>query len=74
MDQTKLKELIQLIDLHLDECDHTYTPTICLMKDTEKGKAQLKEKILERVLEKGISVGNAVNEIEKEFNPNLNND
>ncbi len=72
--ENKIKELKHLIDIHLAECDHTYTPTICLMKDTPEGLASLKDVILERCLEKVISVGQAVNEIEKEFNPNLNND
>lgn len=74
MDPAKLEELKQLISAHLNECDYTYTPTICQMKDTPKGKEQLEEKILSLILAKGCSVGQAVNEIEKEFNPNLIND
>jgi hypothetical protein len=72
--QAQLDELNQLIDVHLNQCDHTYTPTICQMKDTPEGKAQVHKKVLSLCLAKGISVGQAVNEIEKEFNPNLNND
>lgn len=71
---TQLKELKQLIHAHLNECDFILTPTICEMKDTDKGKAELEEKILKRILERGITVGQAVNEIEREYNPNLIND
>ena len=72
--QKELAELDQLIDMHLNQCDYTYTPTVCQMKDTPEGKAQVKKNILQRILDKGISVGQAVGEIEKEFNPNLIND
>jgi hypothetical protein len=44
------------------------------MKTTPEGKLKLEDKILKHILERGVTVGQAVNEIEKEFNPNLNND
>jgi hypothetical protein len=72
--QNKLKELKQLIHIHLEECDTITTPTICEMKTTPEGKLKLEDKILKHILERGVTVGQAVNEIEKEFNPNLNND
>ena len=70
----KLKELKQLIHSHLQQCDKILTPTICEMKDTPSGKSELEEMILSRILERGITVGQAINEIEKEYNPNLIND
>lgn len=70
----KLKELKDLIHSHLNACDKILTPTICEMKDTPEGKASLEEMILKRILERGITVGQAINEIEKEYNPNLIND
>lgn len=70
----QLKELKQLIHAHLNECDNILTPTICEMKETEKGKKELEQRILEVIIKRGLTVGQAVNEIEREYNPNLIND
>jgi len=70
----KLKELKNLIHSHLNVCDKILTPTICEMKDSPEGKAELEQMILTRILERGITVGQAINDIEKEYNSNLIND
>ena len=76
MDTTQIKltrqinELKQLIETDINNCDVTYTPTICQMKDTPEGKKQLAETILKRCMETGVTVQTAINDIEKEYNPN----
>lgn len=70
----KIAELQALINSYLNECDTILTPTICQMKATPEGRKQIEESIISRIVQKGITVGQAINEIEREYNPNLIND
>lgn len=70
----KLNELKTLIHSHLNNCDAILHPEICKMKATPEGFAQLEKEILERCVDSGKTVGQVMNEIEKEYNPNLADD
>jgi hypothetical protein len=70
----KLKELEQLINNQLSNCNSLMHPTVCQMKQNEKAYKELYSDILQRCVKKGISVNQAINEIEKEYNPNINTD
>jgi len=70
----KLKELEQLINNQLNNCNSLLHPTICQMKNNESSYKELFEYILSRCVKRGISVNQAINEIEKEYNPNINTD
>lgn len=70
----RIEELKRLIESQLSNCNSLLHPTICQMKGNESSYKELFNDILQRCIKRGISVNNAINELEKEYNPNINTD
>jgi len=70
----KVEELKELIGIELDLCDDNITPYVCSI-DTPENRAYLINDIFMRVINgQATSVAGAIEDIEKEFNPNRIND
>jgi len=68
---TKLDELKNQIKQQLDLCDSTETPTICAIKETPNGYADIEKMVIEKVLYgPDPSIANAIVEIENTYNIN----
>jgi len=70
-----LQELKDMIKLELDECEPHVTPWVCAHNTPENYK-NLERSILDRVLKSNgnTSVSTAIDDIEREYNPNMLND
>lgn len=73
-----IKELIKKVreaaETELSFCNKVDTPTVCAMIATSKGKEQIIDLIVEYVGNNGMSISEAINFIERENNPRLNNE
>lgn len=70
----KLDELKKSIKQQLDLCDAVDTPTICAIKQTAEGFADLEKMIIEKVLySDDTSIANAIVDIENTYNINSAN-
>lgn len=68
---SKLDQLKDQIKQQLDLCDSTETPTICAIKDTAHGYADIEKMVIEKVLYgPDPSIANAIVEIENTYNIN----
>lgn len=70
----RLEELKILIENQLSNCNSLLHPIVCQMKNNKSSHQELFSDILQRCTKRGISVNQAINEIEKEYNPNINTD
>ena len=70
MAQDKMNRLKELIAIELDDCNDVDWPYVCNMAANPKTRAQVEAMIIEQVKAFGISVGEALERIERAFNPN----
>ncbi len=69
-----IEELKEMIKLELDVCDPEVTPYVCSVNTPENYK-NLEKSILDRVLNsEDTTIAGAIEDIEREFNPNRIND
>jgi hypothetical protein len=68
--EQKLVRLKELIAIELDNCKNLDWPYVCHMKLTAEGRKSLEEMIIEQCRASGISVGQALDRIERAYNPN----
>lgn len=68
--EDKIKRLKELIAIKLDHCDKLDWPYICHMNSTEHGRKELEEMIIQQCAASGCAVGEALDRIERAFNPN----
>ncbi len=69
-----LDQLKKQVKEQLDLCDGSETPTICQIKQTPAGYADLEKLIIDKVLYgNDISIAAAIVEIENEYNINSAN-
>jgi hypothetical protein len=66
----KIQKLKELIAIELDSCSKEDWPYICNITSTPEGKKSIEAKIIEQCSANGISVGQAMDRIERAFNPN----
>jgi hypothetical protein len=66
----KVKRLKELIAIELESCKEGDWPYICHMKGTPEGYKAIEEMVLEQCRKAGIPVGQALDRIERAFNPN----
>lgn len=64
---TRLKELIAI---ELDHCNKVDWPYVCNMTGTPEGKKQVEDMIIKQCTTSGITVGQALEKIERAYNPN----
>lgn len=74
-EENLLEQLKDMIKSELDECDPSITPYVC-SRNTPENYKNLEKSILDRVLKADgeTSVSQAIDDIEREFNPNSLND
>ena len=63
-------ELLSAIQLHLDLCDATETPTLCSMMNDKEGKEKVIKMVTDRVLIQKMEIPEAITSIEVEFDRN----
>tara|TARA_Y100001937_G_scaffold33967_3_gene48466 strand:- start:568 stop:801 length:234 start_codon:yes stop_codon:yes gene_type:complete len=68
MDKKLIKELRELIDLYLKDCeDSGIYPTICNLKSDKNGKAKIYEMVLKICLTQDFTIGEAIAHIESSY-------
>jgi hypothetical protein len=70
MEDPKIVKLKELIAVSLDHCNKTDWPYVCHMAADPATRKQLEEMVIEQVKSSGIAVGQALERIERSFNPN----
>ena len=68
--EAQMKRLKELIAIELDNCKKLDWPYVCHMKETPEGRKAIEEMIIEQAKISGISVGQALDRIERAYNPN----
>jgi hypothetical protein len=68
--EQKMARLKELIAIELDSCNKLDWPYVCHMKDSKDGRKEIENMIIEQVKASGISVGQALDRIERAYNPN----
>lgn len=68
--EQQLARLNELIDIELDSCNKLDWPYVCHMKESKDGKEEIRKMIIEQCKASGISVGQALDRIERAYNPN----
>jgi hypothetical protein len=66
----KMARLKELIAIELDSCNKTDWPYVCHMAASPETRLQVEDMIIEQVRISGISVGQALERIERAYNPN----
>ena len=68
MDKILLKELRDLIDKYLVDCETSgIYPTICNLKSDKNGKAKIYEMVLKLCLTEKFTIGEALAQIESSY-------
>lgn len=70
MAQDKIERLKELIAIELDSCSKEDWPYVCNMTSNPEGRKAVTEKIIEQCKTSGITVGQALDRIERAYNPN----
>lgn len=70
MTDEQQKKIKDLIDLFIENCDAYDYPHVCNMASNEETKPELEDMILKQIKASGISVGDAIDRIERAYNPN----
>jgi len=68
----KMDQLRALIKTELDLCDATSTPYVCALK--AKNYEKVESMIIDKVAKEGHSVNTAITALEREYNPDYDND
>lgn len=66
----KMARLKELIAIELDSCNKVDWPYVCHMAEDPGTRKQVEEMIIEQVRISGVSVGQALERIERAYNPN----
>lgn len=66
----QLKRLRELIAIELDNCSKEDWPYLCSMANTPEGKKSIEDKVIQQCSTSGIPVGQALDRIERMYNPN----
>ena len=70
----KITRLKELIAIEVDSCNKTDWPYVCHMAADPETKKQVENMIIEQASQSGISVGQALERIERAYNPNIMED
>jgi hypothetical protein len=70
----KMTRLKELIEIELDHCNKTDWPYVCHMAADPETKKQVINMVIEQASQSGISVGQALERIERAYNPNIMED
>jgi predicted metal-binding protein len=70
MAQDKMVRLKELIAIELDSCNKTDWPYVCHMAADTNTRKEIEAMIIEQVQASGIGVGQALERIERAYNPN----
>jgi hypothetical protein len=65
-----MARLKELIAIELDSCSKEDWPYVCNITSTPEGRKDIQEKIIEQCKTSGITVGQALDRIERAYNPN----
>ena len=65
-----MERLKELIAIELDDCSKEDWPYVCSITASREGRQGIEEKIIEQCKTSGITVGQALDRIERAFNPN----
>ena len=68
--KAQLDRLKELIAIKLDRCDKLQWAYVCHMASTPEGKKSLEDMIIQQCSISGCSVGEALDRIERAYNPN----
>lgn len=74
MAQDKMVRLKELIAIELDSCNKTDWPYVCHMASDPATRKQVEEMIIQQCVQSGASVGQALERIERAYNPNMKED
>lgn len=74
---SRVKALIEKVkkqaEAELEFCNEVDTPYVCALIQKPEGKTQVLNLIVEYVGNNGMTIGDAINYIERDQNPNLEN-
>jgi uncharacterized protein YegJ (DUF2314 family) len=70
MNDSNIERLKELIAIQLDKCSKIDWLYVCHMNGTPEGKKSIEEMVLEMCKAEGCTVGQALERIERSFNPN----
>lgn len=70
-DSKNMKRLRELIDIELDNCRKTDWPYVCHMTEGRETRKELVDMIIKQIAQSGISVGQAIERVERAYNPNI---
>jgi hypothetical protein len=65
-----LQQLKDMITIMLDDCDKYTHPHVCNMANNPNTREELESMIIEISKQSGLSVGQAIEQIERAYNPN----
>jgi hypothetical protein len=68
--EDQLRRIKELIAIELDHCSKEDWPYICHMASSPGGKKSVEDMVIEQCSISGITVGQALDRIERAFNPN----
>ncbi len=74
MTNEQQKKLKDLINLQLENCDKYDYPHVCNMASNPDTRPGLEDMILAEIKASGITVGEAIDGIERVYNPNMMED
>lgn len=69
-----LDRLNELITIELDNCNDIDWPYVCQMASNPETRKQVEGMIMQQIDASGISVGDAIERIERAYNPNKMDD
>ncbi|MFA5727323.1 MAG: hypothetical protein WC886_06755 [Saccharofermentanaceae bacterium] len=65
-----MDRLKELIAIELDHCNKFDWPYVCKISSTSEGKKTIENMIINHCIQSGITVGQALEKIERAYNPN----
>ena len=66
-----IDRLKELIEIELEECDKYLMPHVCSMGGDPETRQELTDLIIKQVKGSGVTVGQAMQRIERAYNPNI---
>lgn len=63
----RMEEILKLINLELEECNHVLWPKVCEMRNTAEGKRKLEDMIIRLCADEGMGIGSAIAQTEQEL-------
>jgi len=62
-----IEQLRREIHLHLQQCDASHTPGVCVAIQTQAGYSRIENLIIDMAIAEGVSIGTAITTIETEL-------